>query len=75
MMMTADSNKVKYFFLRYPSLSSNPLSHMHPRNLRIFIDIQELGTAERASAKRVDTYLGSDAGPRHAHAQAAWHNI
>jgi hypothetical protein len=45
-MMTADSNKVKYFFLRNPSLSSNP------RNLRIFIDLQDLGMAER-EIKRV----------------------
>jgi hypothetical protein len=59
--MTADSNKVKYFFLRNPRLSSNPLSHMRPTNLRILSVIQELGTARRAikeKGKHVETYLG-----------------
>jgi hypothetical protein len=70
-MMTADSNKVKYFFLRNPNLSSNPLSHMRPTNLHIFIDIRELGTAGRA-IKQMESVLIPISDQTHGHGRHAW---
>ena len=66
-MMTADTNKVKYFFLRYARLEFKSLSYIHRKNPRIrtaqgnmnpYPAAQLCGTSE-SSTKKPLRLLGS----------------